>query len=243
MKVIPVIDVLNGITVHAVRGKRKEYQPLKTVLTDSVDPVKIAEAFKTLGFGELYLADLDAIFGKRPNTPLYNKIADKTGLKLMVDAGVTDKQTAKTLINSGVSKVIIGTETLKTRVFLKQAVQQLGADRIIISLDMKDSQVLTQPDFDGPTDALKLLGEFRAMGVLEFIVLDLARVGSGEGVNIDFLKKVLAILGDDVYVGGGVRGIADLLELKTLGVSGVLLATTLHTGKIGVADLQKTGLL
>ncbi len=243
MKVIPVIDVLTGIAVHAVRGKRAEYQQLKTVLTESVDPVKIAEAFRTLGFGMLYLADLDAILGKQPNLQLYSQIASQTGLKLMVDAGVTDSQAAKTILNSGVSKVIIGTETLKTKVFIKQAVQQLGADRIIISLDMKNSQVLTQPDFDGPTDALNLLGEFRAMGVSDFIVLDLAKVGSGEGVNIDFLKEALALLGGGVYVGGGVRGIEDLLKLKTLGVSGVLLATALHAGKIGVGDLKNAGLL
>ena len=46
------------------------------------------------------------------------------------------------------------------------------------------------------------------------IVLDLTRVGSGEGVNVDFLKKVLKAVPMDVYVGGGVRDIKDLVELK-----------------------------
>jgi phosphoribosylformimino-5-aminoimidazole carboxamide ribotide isomerase len=242
LKVIPVIDVLNGITVHAVRGKRKEYLPLKTVLTDSVDPLEVAQAFKALGFAELYLADLDAILGKQPNLQLYSQIACKTGLKLMVDAGVTDIQTGKTLLDNEVSKVIIGTETLKTRTFIQNAIRQFGKDRIIVSLDLKDKQVLTNPDFDGPTDPFKLLEEFRAMGVSEYIVLDLTRVGSGEGVNKVFLKQALILFGGGVYVGGGVRNIEDLLELKNLGVSGVILATALHSGKIGFADLINAGL-
>lgn len=242
MKIIPVIDVQNGVTVHAVRGKRKEYQPLKSVLTSSVDPVEVAQTFKNLGFRDLYLADLDAILGKQPNLQLYSRVSAQTGLKLMVDAGVTDTQTAENMLSSGVSKVIIGTETLQTIAFIKKAAQQLGADKIVVSLDMKDGKVLTQPSFDGPTDALKLLSEFRELGILEFIVLDLARVGSYEGVNTDFLKKALAVLKSGVYVGGGVRNLGDLLELKALGASGVLLATALHTGKICVDDLRKAEL-
>ncbi|MBE3115648.1 hypothetical protein IMZ68_00435, partial [Candidatus Bathyarchaeota archaeon] len=84
---------------------------------------------------------------------------------------------------------------------------------------------------------------FRRMGVLGFIVLDLARVGSGEGVNMDFLKEAIASLGTGVYVGGGVRGVADLIELRDLGVSGVLVATALHNGKISITDLKQAELL
>ena len=55
------------------------------------------------------------------------------------------------------------------------------------------------------------------MGVSEVIVLDLTSVGSGEGVNVDFLKKTLKE-DMEVYVGGGVRDINDLIRLKDLGV-------------------------
>jgi phosphoribosylformimino-5-aminoimidazole carboxamide ribotide isomerase len=243
LKIIPVIDVLNGVAVHAVRGKREKYQPLKSVLTNSINPIEVAVAFKSLGFSSLYLADLDAILGKKPDLALYSRIADQTGLNLMVDAGVTDTKTAKTLQNSGVSKIITGTETLKTKTFIKEAVKQLGANHVIASLDMKNGDVLTQPNFDGPTDALGLLKEFKALGVKEFILLDLARVGSREGVNTKFQKEALALLGDGVFVGGGVRSVEDLLALKTLGISGVLLATALHTGKISVDDFKQARLL
>jgi phosphoribosylformimino-5-aminoimidazole carboxamide ribotide isomerase len=81
------------------------------------------------------------------------------------------------------------------------------------------------------------------MGVSGVIVLDLARVGSGEGVNVDFLKKVLEDISIDVYVGGGVRDIKDLVELKNLGVSGVLVATALHSGKISMDALKQAMLL
>ena len=87
-----------------------------------------------------------------------------------------------------------------------------------------------------------LLGEFKEMGVSNVIVLDLTRVGSDEGVNVDFLKKALEKKTLDVYVGGGVRDIKDLVELKDLGVCGVLVATALHSGKISIEELKQTEL-
>jgi phosphoribosylformimino-5-aminoimidazole carboxamide ribotide isomerase len=243
LKVIPVIDVLNGIVVHAIKGRRKEYLPLQSVLCDCVDPVEVAATFEALGFTELYLADLDAITGQQANFEVYKRIQSETGLKLMVDAGVTDIEAARKLVESGVSKVVIGTETLQTKSFVQEAVSFLGKERVIVSLDLMGDKVLVKLGFDGCMDALCLLREFRGMGVLEFIVLDLMRVGSGEGVNTCFLKKALADLHSGVYVGGGVRSTADLVELRNLGASGALVASALHSGKITIVDLKQSGFL
>ena len=205
MKVIPVIDILNGIVVHAVRGKRQEYQPLQSILCKSVEPLEVAKAFKTLGFSELYIADLDAITGGSVNFQVFKRIAKETGLKLMVDAGVADLETAEKLLDCGVSKVVIGTETLQSKSFVGEAVRLFGSERVIVSLDLKGEKVLVKLGFDGCKNPMCLLREFKEMGVSGVIVLDLARVGSGEGVNVDFLKKVLEAVPMDVYVGGGVQ--------------------------------------
>ena len=49
-RVIPVIDILNGAVVHAVRGKRSEYKPIESVICKSAEPLEVAKAFKNLGF-------------------------------------------------------------------------------------------------------------------------------------------------------------------------------------------------
>jgi phosphoribosylformimino-5-aminoimidazole carboxamide ribotide isomerase len=244
LKVIPVIDILSGVVVHAVRGKRKEYKPIQSVLTDSAEPVAVAKAFRDLGFGALYIADLDAIIECTENFQPLKRIADESGLALMVDAGVTSMERAQKLLDSGVKKLVVGTETLRNKSFVADAVGRFGDGRVVLSLDLRGDTVLVGEGFDGGADAICLLREFADMGVSQFIVLDLQRVGSGEGVNLDFLRRARADLPSvDVYVGGGVRGVADLLELKALGVAGVLVATALHTGKISVSDLRRNGLL
>jgi phosphoribosylformimino-5-aminoimidazole carboxamide ribotide isomerase len=243
LKVIPVIDVLGGVAVHAVRGRREEYRPLKSILCKSVDPVDVAAALKTFGFMELYVADLDAITGGQPIFSLLKRIVDATGLELMVDAGVTSLRRAEEVLDSGVSKVIIGTETLPNTSFVAAAVESLGTEKVIVSLDLMGNRVLSGFELGRLTEPVPFLRELEALGVSHIIVLDLAKVGSREGANLTFLREALSSIKSEVFVGGGVRNIADLVELASLGVSGVLVATALHSGKISPENLRQAGLL
>ena len=69
MRIIPVLDMLNGIVVRGVGGRRSEYQPIVSRLTSSTDPVEVARvlvyAFQP---AEMYVADLDAIAGETAGT-------------------------------------------------------------------------------------------------------------------------------------------------------------------------------
>jgi len=243
MKVLPVIDILNGQVVHAVRGERSRYKPIQSVLTKTADPVEVAAALKAAGFKAIYVADLDAIIDcNRHSFDLISEITRKTGLSLMVDAGVTSLERAQLLLDAGVSKIVVGTETLKTKTFVNEAVERFGSERVVVSLDLKAGKVLVAEGFEGCTDALCMLQEFKAMGLCEVIVLDLSRVGSSLGVDVDFLKKAKSA-GLDVYAGGGVRNISDIVALQGSGISGALVATALHTGKISVAELKTAGFL
>jgi phosphoribosylformimino-5-aminoimidazole carboxamide ribotide isomerase len=243
MKIIPVIDILNNRVVHAIRGKRKEYKPIQSILTRSTEPLEVAQAFKNNGFGELYIADIDAIIECSTSFQLLKQIVERTGLELMVDAGITNLERAQTLLDSGVSKLIIGTETLTKAEFVADAVKLFGKNRVVVSLDLKGDKVLVQPGFDECTDVMCLLRKFQEIGVSKLIVLDLTQVGSGEGVNISFLKQVLETFEFEVYVGGGVRDVHDLVELNNIGVSRVLIASALHNGKITTQQLKAEGFL
>lgn len=243
MKVIPVMDILNVVVVHALRGKREEYHPVKSVLCESADPVDVALAFKTFGFNQLYLADLDAILGKPENFLLYKQIKTNTNLDLMVDAGITDIEKAKKVLESEVSRVIIGTETLSDMNLVKQAIESFGKDRVVVSLDLKEGRVVSRSDAIRFKDPPSLVETLREMGVTRTIVLDLARVGTGQGVNLAIVKEILEKVNIEVLTGGGVSDIRDLKELRDIGVSGALVATALHTGKLTAKELKTAGFL
>ena len=112
MKILPVLDLLDGIVVRGVAGKRNAYRRVESQLVDNADPLLVAEAFRDhFGFVEIYLADLDAILHDRPNLPIYEALANH-GFSLIVDAGLRETDRAGELFAHGVSAVIAGLETI-----------------------------------------------------------------------------------------------------------------------------------
>ena len=239
MRVIPVIDILKGTTVHAVKGRRSEYKPLESILCTSAKPSEIASAFKKQGFSRLYIADLDAIMKKRSNLAVIKQIVKSTGLDLMVDAGTTNLEGVEKLLSSGIERVIIGTETLSSMSFVQEAVKTFGQERIVVSIDSKGERLLGKMGLDQKSNPLKLLQDVSKAGVNQIILLDLARVGSSKGVNSSLLVDFSEIREVEILVGGGVCNIEDLKHLRKMGVAGVLVATALHSGKLTSIALEQ----
>jgi phosphoribosylformimino-5-aminoimidazole carboxamide ribotide isomerase len=233
MRVIGVIDLKDGVAVHAVRGERERYRPVRSRLVEGADPVAVARALRDrLDLRELYVADLDAIGGGPGHDETLRALAAET--ELMLDAGVSDAAGVERVLALGAARAIVGTETLAGA----GAFAELPLDRVVLSLDMRAGRVLAHdPELAtlGPGEALARLTR---AGLREAIVLDLARVGSGEGPDVGLVGELhgrfpqLALL-----AGGGVRDAADLRALAQAGAAGALVATALHNGAIGRDDL------
>jgi len=240
MRLIPVLDLRDGLVVHAVKGERERYQPVESVLADTAEPLAVARAFREkLGLQELYIADLDAIQGRGHHQALIASLAQQGKMAPLVDAGVTDVERALELLAIGAGKVIIGTETLVSWEALVTICAAVPAQRLAFSLDMRAGQVLSRSPQLAALHPLEVLERLQQMGWQEVILLDLARVGTGVGVDRALIAEArrrypeLALL-----VGGGVRQASELWGLKELGVAGVLVATALHQGTITANDLR-----
>jgi phosphoribosylformimino-5-aminoimidazole carboxamide ribotide isomerase len=239
VRIIPVMDILNGQVVHAVRGKRSEYQPLTSILINSFDPLTVALAFKTLGFKDLYVADLDSITHNGENLNILRQISSETQLNLLVDQGVEDPEKVERLLEINVSYVIVGTETLSDLAVLGRIMEIYGKEKIIVSLDLENRKVLSKSENLRSKSPVAAASKLEEMGIGKIILLDLARVGSGEGVDVDLLDRMSRSLRSKILVGGGVRDVEDLLVLKNLGVAGALVATALHSGNINIGEIRK----
>ena len=90
MELIPAIDVLNNIVVKAFLGKRKKYKPIKSKLINSSNLEKIIyRLLKEYKFKVIYIADLNAIMGKKNNFIIIKKVIKKfPNIEFWVDCGV-----------------------------------------------------------------------------------------------------------------------------------------------------------
>src|SRR5262245_53968151 len=107
---IPVLDLAHGEAVHAIGGRREEYQPVESVLTPGQvgNALALARAYREqLGATQCYVADLEAIQEKGLQSALIGHLAGPEGFGpgLLVDAGGVGIAGVKDLLDLGVAQV------------------------------------------------------------------------------------------------------------------------------------------
>ena len=232
MRLIPVLDLKNGLAVHAVRGERQKYQPVVSELSPEADPEQVAAGFRDqFGFTELYVADLDAILGKEKQHGLIRKLARQSGMKLMVDAGASDVQSVRQILELGAQRAIIGAETLTNWEAARKILDTFSQEKLVFSLDLRAGKVLSAYQPLAAMQPIEALGSLVQAGWKEIILLDLGRVGAQAGIDRELLEKARQAFPDlTLLVGGGLRDVNDLVELRSTGIDGALIATMIHRG-------------
>jgi HisA/HisF family protein len=221
--VIPVLDLKGGVAVHAVAGGRAEYAPIMSPFGSADDPASIARGMvAATGSQALYVADLNAIECTGNHFELVRGLSyalpDTT---LWIDAGFSDVATCAFWLPLGAT-LVIGSESLEAVDDWREIHSAFG-DSVVLSLDRgSDGERGPEPLFSDP-----------ALWPSRLLAIDLARVGTGEGPDLDRLRMILNVAdGREVFSGGGVRNASDLAAIKAMDAKGALIATALHSNAI-----------
>ena len=271
MQVIGVIDLLGRRAVHARAGRREHYLPVRAVAgipIESGDAVALARAYVgRLGITEIYVADLDAILGRRGDSPsaaadcfrarsetpdadqrdaggqdaLVSRLATISA-PVWLDAGVRSADDASYALELGIARVVVGLETLPSYEVLEHICATVSSSRAVFSLDLRNGVPITAPGMVNRLGhgepAQEVAARAASAGVGAMIVLDLARVGTGAGPDLGLIASVRkAVPRLMLLAGGGIRGPEDLGRLADVGCDGALVATALLDGRLGTSDI------
>lgn len=224
-KLIPVIDLLDGQVVHAQRGLREHYRPIETPLAASAEPLAVVAALLSLhAFEDLYIADLGAILGKGGHREVVDRlVAAFPWVRWWVDAAITNGAELRAWSRTGVLPVV-GSESVTDIALISDCNGPFA-----LSLDQKDHDLLDPAGLHARPD----------LWPQDVIAMTLDRVGSDAGPALDVIASIRhRHPSGRIYAAGGVRHLADLLELQAAGVAGALVASALHTGAIGPAEIR-----
>jgi phosphoribosylformimino-5-aminoimidazole carboxamide ribotide isomerase len=242
--VIPVLDLKDGQAVHAVAGHREYYQPIRSILHASSEPIGLARAIRdNLGLHTLYIADLDAIGGGAPNVMIYRHIL-YAHIELWLDSGVRDVDSVAPLlapISDGCT-IVVGLETVRGPAELAEIVDLVSAEKVIFSLDLFNGRpLMAAPRAWATEDPRELVRIAIEQGVRHVLVLDLSRVGTGRGLGTEGLLARIreAHPGICFSVGGGISTMDEVNALRAAGAHAVLVGSALHDGRIGYPQLAR----
>jgi phosphoribosylformimino-5-aminoimidazole carboxamide ribotide isomerase len=230
IRVIPVIDLMRGQVVRAVRGERGAYRPIESPLIAGSEPGDVARALlarrAAAPAGVLYVADLDAILGGPvQREALAALLAGLPGITLWLDAGFVDPASARSLLASLGAEArrvrpVYGSESLADAASLRALAHEAEA---ILSLDCRLARPLDRAG----------CWEQPASWPGTVIVMTLDRVGAAGGPDLVTFARLRAMAPDRVWIGaGGLRGATDLAAAASAGAEGWLVATALHDGTL-----------
>ncbi|MGB3458433.1 MAG: HisA/HisF-related TIM barrel protein [Halobacteriota archaeon] len=230
-RLIFVMDLLDGVVVHAKRGEREKYVPIhrfSSIVTSS-DPARVLETIKP---NEVYIADLNRLMSTGNNRPILKDLRTRNmDLRIMLDYAVKGMEDLKEAVDAEMAdKFVLGTETISLEL-LEEASKSDIINDISISLDLFNNEVLTS-DTKMKIDPLRLIKELNKFPVRDVIVLELNRVGTKSGIDFEFLARAVELSEHDILCGGGVRNCEDVHKMAAIGVKGALVATAVHDGGI-----------
>lgn len=182
----------------------------------------VSALLKLYPFQTLYIADIDAIQGIGNHDALIEKINETfSNTAIWLDCG--NHQSSCDV------KPVLGSESIRD---LRSYLENKKVH--VLSLDFGTQDAI------GITD----LHQSSEHWPEEVICMTLNAVGREQGADYERLNHLIALnksrkKPSAIYAAGGVRNIEDLQTLENMGISGALLATTLHNGQITGKDIAK----
>ena len=233
MKIIPAVDLMNGQVVRLYKGDPKQ----KTVYSDN--PVEIAKKWESNGADMLHIVDLDATLGIGSNLSIIKKILKEISIPVEVAGGLRDESLILDVVKIS-SRVVIGTLAFKDKELLKKLLLSLGPEKIVISVDHIDGEIVIHgwQDRTG-IKLIKSIKEFLEMGFTEFLLTNVSRDGTLEGPDLEFLEQACQLDNTNVIASGGISNIADIKDVKEKNAFGVILGKALYENKISIEEAKK----
>jgi phosphoribosylformimino-5-aminoimidazole carboxamide ribotide isomerase len=226
ISIIPVLDVMNGFVVHAVRGERSNYRPFTdSVLCKDAKPACVMDRLYDLGFRTIYIADLDSIMGIGNNRWVIDYALHK-GFNVYADVG----RDGLSLMDSDNLHYVIGTEYLVYP-------QELGLiNNRVSSLDLEYERVKFMNGIYELSEVVESIVKTNIMPKA-LLIINLKYVGTMQGINKKALDIVRVSYNGPLFAGGGLRSIDEIQELARYNLDGLLIATALHKGLIKVPSI------
>ncbi len=234
MIIFPAIDIQNKTCVRLTKGDFATAQQV------AASPYETADVFKAAGAGWVHMVDLDGAKNATPqNSEIFIKVAAQSGLRVQLGGGIRSMQTVEYYLNGGISRLILGSASVKNPAFVKEAVARFG-DRIAVGIDAMNGMVAAEGWLDASNvHYLELAKRMEAIGVRCIIFTDISKDGTLMGPNLEQLGALSSAVSCDIIASGGIKDINDIQALHRMGLYGAICGKSLYQGTLNLQEAIK----
>ncbi len=231
MKIFPAIDIKDG---RVVRLKYGDYQQMSVY---DMAPSDALAAFSDAGATCVHVVDLDGAKDGHPgNAAVIEPLLKESKLFAEIGGGIRDMATIDRYLAAGAGRVILGTAALADKKFLLDAIAKYG-EKIAVGVDCRDGKVAVSGWLETTAiEGIAFCLQLRDYGVKTVIYTDISRDGALSGANIDIYQQLSQITGLDIVASGGISSLAEIKQLREMGIAAAILGKSLYSGKLDLHD-------
>jgi phosphoribosylformimino-5-aminoimidazole carboxamide ribotide isomerase len=230
--IYPAIDLRQGQVVRLVQGDPQR----QTVYAQ--EPHAAALRWLQAGARWLHVVNLDGAFEDEAASALNRRavasilpLAAEFGAQVQLGGGLRTLQAVEEALSAGVSRAVLGTAAVTDPGLVAGALQRFGADRVAVALDARQGQVLLRGwQSASGVQAQELAQRLAEQGLLTLIYTDVARDGTGAGVDGSGAQQLARSTGLQVIASGGVNALEDVRQVRQAGLAGVIIGRALYQG-------------
>jgi len=235
--IYPAIDLRNGYVVRLKHGDPNH----QTIF--SRDPSAIAYHWLEKGARWLHVINLDGAFG---NTDSSNrkaldqilKVTQIYGASVQFGGGLRTEKAISTVLDLGVSRVVLGTVIVKQPIIVAQALMRWGSEYIVAGLDAHHGKLMVEGwQTEAGFSATELAKKYRNEGLKWAIFTDISRDGVKAGINLEGTIALAKESGLAVIAAGGIKNQDDVRKIKECGLAGAIIGQALYDGSVDLVDV------
>lgn len=228
MKLIPAIDILNGELVQLT------HDDFDSPNVFEFTPLGAAQHWVESGASRLHVVNLEAArSGRRGGDEVLTELANVLDVSIQASGGISDVDTAETLINLGASFAVFDAVAIGDPSVAREAVERLGAARVIAGVRARSGIVSgCKGDSGSSISAVDIFAGWTDHGVTQFLYADVDRDGTLEGPNIPLLKEIRSSVDGELAVAGGIGTAEHVRSIAAAGADSVVLGTSIYKGSI-----------
>jgi len=236
MLIIPTIYIWNKGSVAVYKGDLSQIEKYNR------SPLRFAENFISEGAKYIYIVDLNASRHPDPkdsehdiNKEVIAELKKKIdpSVTLLLGGGIRTEEETKMLFDTGIDRVVLG---VSAENIFKNAVLTHGTDKIIVGVQAKGDEVITDQKLDFPLRVIDFAERLSSYGVTQILYKDVFKEGTQINPNYDEVDRLLNMTKLKVYVSGGISKIKHLQLLEKLGVHAAIIGKAFYEHELNLQE-------
>lgn len=173
-------------------------------------PSDFAKYYYEQGADELIFMDVVAsLYGRNSLQDIISETAKSIFIPITVGGGLRSIEDIKSVLRAGADKVSLNTAAINNPKLIEDAAKKFGSSTIVVSIEAikeSDGRYLAYTDngreYTG-MDAIEWAKQVCDAGAGEIVVTSVDREGTGEGFDIDLVKRINEVVSIPVVAHGG----------------------------------------